>query len=59
MPSLQQIFEEYRDQVERVAVNCGEEENIFEEKGYTFPVAYDEKNEIKDSIPVPEFLILL
>lgn len=65
MPALQQIYDEYGKQVEVIAVNCAEDKKVvdrfIEEKGYTFPVAYDETNEIAEKYPsagIPYTLVI-
>lgn len=56
MPALEKIHTEYGDQVQVIAVDCGEEQAVvdsfLEETGYTFPVAYDENNEASSRYPV-------
>lgn len=65
MPALEKIYQEYGDQVEVLAVDCGEEketvDQFLEEKDYSFPVAYDEKNEISEKYPsdgIPYTLVI-
>lgn len=46
MPALQQLSEEYPDELVVLAVNCGDSEqdvqDFAEENGYTFPIGLDE-----------------
>ena len=65
MPALEKVYQEYGDQVEVLAVDCGEEketvDQFLEEKDYSFPVAYDEKNEISEKYPsdgIPYTLVI-
>lgn len=65
MPAFERLYEEYGDEIQILAVNSGEEKEIvdefLQEKNYTFPIAYDEKNEISEKYPsegIPYTLII-
>lgn len=55
MPAFEKIYQEYGDQVAILAVNSMEDkgtvDQFIKEKGYTFPIAYDEKGEIGMKYP--------
>ena len=58
MGELQNVYEEYKDKVDFVMINCGEtketiENFLVENKGaYTFPIGYDEDNSISDKFNI-------
>ena len=66
MPYLQQLSEEYADQVVILGVNCGDKaatvQSFVADKGYTFPIAIDEDLDIlynyfyTDGIPYTVFI---
>lgn len=65
MPALEQLQEEFPDELVVVAVDCEETKAVVdafvEENEYTFPIAYDEKGEITRMYPtegVPYTLII-
>lgn len=65
MPAFERLYEEYGDEIEILAVNSGEEKEIvdafLEKKDYTFPIAYDEENEIDKKYPsdgIPYTLVI-
>lgn len=65
MPALEKIYQEYGEQIEVLAVDCGEEKAVVDrflkEKDYSFPVAYDENNEVSAKYPsdgIPYTLII-
>ena len=65
MPAFEKLYQEYGDQVAILAVNSMEDkgtvDRFIEEKGYTFPIAYDEKGEIISKYPtdgIPYTLVI-
>lgn len=65
MPAFQDLYEEYGEQVEILAVNCMEEvetvNRFIEETGYQFPIAYDVEGKICMAYPssgIPYTLVI-
>lgn len=65
MPAFQDLYEEYGDKIEILAVNCMEDEDtvnqFIEETGYTFPIAYDVDGTISFTYPssgIPYTLVI-
>lgn len=65
MPAFQDLYEEYGDKIEILAVNCMEDEEtvnqFIEETGYTFPIAYDVDGTISFTYPssgIPYTLVI-
>lgn len=65
MPAFEKLYQEYGDQVAILAVNSMEKkgtvDQFVKEKGYTFPIAYDEKGEIGMKYPtdgIPYTLVI-
>lgn len=65
MPAFQKLYEEYGDEIGILAVNIAEERSTVDafiaDKGYTFPIAYDENGEISSMYPeegIPYTLVI-
>lgn len=52
MPDLQDIYDEYKDKVDFIFINCGDSKDIISSflnvdgNSFTFPIGYDENNDI-------------
>lgn len=52
MPDLQDVYDEYKEKVDFIFVNCGDSKETISnfintsEISYTFPIGYDENNEL-------------
>ena len=52
MPDLQDVYDEYKDKVDFIFINCGDSKEIISsflndmEGKYTFPIGYDESDEL-------------
>ena len=65
MPAFQDLYDEYGDEIEILAVNCMEDEatvnQFITDSGYTFPIAYDVDGEVSFTYPssgIPYTLVI-
>ena len=65
MPAFQDLYEEYDEKIEILAINCMEDEDTVNqfvtETGYTFPIAYDVDGTISFTYPssgIPYTLVI-